>query len=104
MSKESNSSSGGVGFAGLLTIVFITLKLCSVIDWSWWWVLSPSLIGIGIVILAVSVYGLYALYEIRQNKKRYKKWIDEINNDPPKTKSKFMSKLEEAMSKRENQN
>jgi hypothetical protein len=28
----------GVSFAGLLTIVFITLKLCNVIGWSWWWV------------------------------------------------------------------
>jgi len=35
------SSRGGVGFFGLLTIVFITLKLTNVIGWSWWWVLSP---------------------------------------------------------------
>lgn len=33
-----------VGFLGLLTLIFITLKLCSVIDWSWWVVLSPLLI------------------------------------------------------------
>lgn len=26
---------------GFLTIVFITLKLCHVIDWNWFWVLSP---------------------------------------------------------------
>lgn len=26
---------------GLLTIVFVALKLCNVINWSWWWVLSP---------------------------------------------------------------
>ena len=31
----------GASFEGLLTIVFITLKLCGVIGWSWWWVLSP---------------------------------------------------------------
>lgn len=30
-----------IGFTGLLAIVFITLKLCGVIAWSWWWVLSP---------------------------------------------------------------
>jgi hypothetical protein len=29
------------GFSGLLTIVFITLKLTSFITWSWWWVLAP---------------------------------------------------------------
>ena len=33
--------SGGIGFCGLLTIVFIALKLTGYIDWSWWWVLSP---------------------------------------------------------------
>ena len=42
MSKEQNVSySGGIGFTGLLTIVFIILKLVGTIDWSWWWVLSP---------------------------------------------------------------
>jgi hypothetical protein len=42
MSKtSSSSSSGGIGFTGLLTIVFITLKLTGYIHWSWWWVLSP---------------------------------------------------------------
>ena len=40
MSKSSSSSSG-IGFTGLLTIVFIVLKLIGKIDWSWWWVLSP---------------------------------------------------------------
>ncbi len=39
--SESSSSNSGIGFVGLLTIVFITLKLTSYIDWSWWWVLSP---------------------------------------------------------------
>lgn len=37
----SEKSSGGVGFCGLLTLLFIALKLCNVIDWSWYWVLSP---------------------------------------------------------------
>jgi len=40
MSKSSSSSSG-IGFCGLLTILFITLKLTKVIDWSWWWILAP---------------------------------------------------------------
>lgn len=30
-----------LGFLPLLTLVFITLRLCDVIDWSWWWVLAP---------------------------------------------------------------
>ena len=45
------SSSGGIGFCGLLTIVFIVLKLTNVIDWSWLWVLSPLWIPFTIVIV-----------------------------------------------------
>lgn len=30
-----------IGFPGLLTLIFITLKLTDYIDWSWVWVLSP---------------------------------------------------------------
>jgi len=39
--SESSSSSGGVGVLGLLGVVFVTLKLTEVIDWSWWWVTAP---------------------------------------------------------------
>ena len=35
------NTTGGISFIGLLQIVFITLKLCKVIDWSWWWVMAP---------------------------------------------------------------
>lgn len=38
----------GGGFLGLLAIAFIVLKLCEVIDWSWWWVLAPLWIPIAI--------------------------------------------------------
>jgi hypothetical protein len=34
-------SSGGIGFCGLLAVLFIGLKLTGFIAWSWWWVLSP---------------------------------------------------------------
>jgi hypothetical protein len=54
MSKSSSSSSG-IGFAGLLTIVFITLKLLGKIDWSWWWVLSPLWGSVALLILVFLV-------------------------------------------------
>lgn len=50
MNKENNAS-GGIGFTGLLTIVFITLKLLKVINWSWLWVLSPIWITIALIII-----------------------------------------------------
>jgi len=49
--SSSSSASGGIGFTGLLTIVFIVLKLIGKIDWSWWWVLSPMWIGIALVLV-----------------------------------------------------
>jgi len=48
---SDNNSSGGIGFVGVLAIVFIVLKLLEKIDWSWWWVLSP--IWIPFLIFAV---------------------------------------------------
>lgn len=44
-SSSSSSSGGGVGFAGLLTVLFIGLKLTGYITWPWIWVLSPLWIG-----------------------------------------------------------
>ena len=53
--KIYNSSSSGIGFAGLLTILFIYLKLTDKIDWSWWWIFSPlwisALVGIAVLFI-----------------------------------------------------
>jgi hypothetical protein len=49
---------GGTGTLGLLGIVFVTLKLCSVIDWSWWWVLAPFWVPITVLLAAIMVVGL----------------------------------------------
>ncbi len=60
--NNSSSSSGGIGFVGLLTICFIVLKLCHVIEWSWWWVWSPVLIAASIVAAILFVLGVVALF------------------------------------------
>ena len=49
----SNSKSGGIGFAGVLQVAFIVLKLLHKIDWSWIWVLSP--IWIWVILYTVIV-------------------------------------------------
>lgn len=49
--ENKTTVNSGVGFAGLLTIVFIVLKLLGKITWSWWWVLSPILIEIAVALL-----------------------------------------------------
>lgn len=55
--SNSNNSSGGIGFAGLLTIVFIILKLTNVIAWSWVWVLSPLWISVGLFLFVAVILG-----------------------------------------------
>lgn len=59
MSDSNNSSGGGVGFLGVLTIVFIVLKLTKVIDWSWWWVLAPVWIPF-VIFVAIALVVLTA--------------------------------------------
>lgn len=51
--SQKEKPTGGIGFVGLLTIVFITLKLCHVINWSWWFVLLPTLLPFGLIALVL---------------------------------------------------
>lgn len=48
--SESKSSSG-VGFVGLLQLMFIGLKLCNQVQWSWWLVFSPFLSVVALLAL-----------------------------------------------------
>ena len=64
MKKESSLRIGcgilsAVMLAALLTVVFVTLKLCNVINWSWWWVISPGLIYIAICLLLVIIVAIF---------------------------------------------
>ena len=53
--SESAKISSGIGFTGLLTVLFIGLKLTNVINWSWWWVLSPLWIDFALIIVIIIV-------------------------------------------------
>lgn len=53
--RNSKSTSGGIGFIGLLTVAFIVLKLVGVINWSWWWVLSPVWISTALALVLILV-------------------------------------------------
>jgi len=54
---NSSSQSGGIGFVGLLTILFIALKLTGYIAWSWWWVLSPLWISALFLVVVILIVG-----------------------------------------------
>lgn len=75
----SNSTTrGGIGLCSLLTVLFVGLKLCDQIDWSWWWVLSPLWIpwaiafavmgAIGVVVVAIKVCAKVFGKEVRDGK------------------------------------
>ena len=49
MQKET--SSRGISFMGLLTVLFIGLKLSNIIDWGWGWVLAPIWVGPSILLI-----------------------------------------------------
>lgn len=73
MSKNNSSSTttGGLGFTGVLTLIFITLKLLNVIDWSWIWVLSPLWIAFLIfVFCAICIILFYAIKSIIKRSKK----------------------------------
>jgi hypothetical protein len=68
--ENNKSSSSGIGIGVILFLIFLVLKLCGVIDWSWWWVTIPlwgvfaficavcgiALIGSLVVILIASLF------------------------------------------------
>ena len=73
MSDSKTPSGSSLGFSGLLTLIFITLKLTGFIAWSWLWVLSPLWIGLalflcslflvaGITLLIVALVGAWGFF------------------------------------------
>ena len=63
---NSSSSSSGIGFLGVLTVVFVIAKLWGVVDWSWWWVFAP------IWVVCVGFWILWAVLPERKSKKVYR--------------------------------
>ena len=53
MSSKNNGS--GIGFLGVLQIIFIVLKLCNVLQWSWWMVFIPAYISAGLPIILIVI-------------------------------------------------
>jgi hypothetical protein len=61
MSNSFSSSSSGIGFPGLLTVLFIGLKLTGHITWPWVWVLSPLWISALIAFAIITIVFIIAL-------------------------------------------
>lgn len=63
---EYIQTSGGVGFLGLLAILFIGLKLGNVITWSWWWVLAPLWGPFAAAAVALAVLAVQMVWALRK--------------------------------------
>ena len=57
----SDTKSSGISFWGLLTIVFIILKLTHYIDWSWWWVLCIVWVPMALIFALLIIYFICSL-------------------------------------------
>lgn len=72
MSENNNT---GLGLSGVLTAIFVVLKLCKVISWSWWWVLSPLWIDLILCVLVVAGVRIYMSYDDGKfQRRKQNKW------------------------------
>lgn len=88
MSNNQSNTGSGIGFTSLLLIAFIVLKLCNVIDWSWWWVLSPFWIPVALVLPLLG----YQYYKHRQETKIFrdlKKIMDKTGKNEMAAKKQY---------------
>ena len=58
---KTEVSRDGTNIFTVVQVVFLILKLCGLINWSWWWVLSPLWISVGICIVALIGFAAYRL-------------------------------------------
>ena len=55
------TNSYNIGLVGVLTLIFIALKLCKLITWSWWWVLSPLWMSVVFTIIVLNLIILFGI-------------------------------------------
>jgi len=77
-----SNSDNKIGVLGLLGVVFVTLKLCKVIHWSWLWVTCPFWIGIAsitfMLIIGLVIIIISAITALLRHGK-YKPWSHKDN-------------------------
>ena len=71
--KDNNTVKSGINFFEVLGIVFIILRLCGVIGWSWVWVLAPIWVPICLWLLAVLIAFIWA--KLKDRKERQVKHV-----------------------------
>ena len=69
-SSKSSGSGGGVGIPTVIQIVFIILKVVGGIEWSWFWVLSPTWLSILVVIFVLLIVFIVKVISVASRKKK----------------------------------
>ena len=65
--KKFNIPTGSISLCNMMFIAFLVLKLCHVIEWSWWWVTAPLWMPVAIaIIVAILVVGSGVFLESRK--------------------------------------
>lgn len=105
--SNNNSSSGGIGFCGLLAIVFIVLKLTKFIDWSWWWVTCPlwgplAILGVGFGFVVLWAFTSVRFFSTQKQKEQ----MDQIKAEQKRNagKSKWQQRMEDMQKAQELRN
>lgn len=62
---KKNIKTSGSLFTTLLAVAFIVLKLCHVINWSWWWVLTPFWAPIALAVVTLIIASIITIFENR---------------------------------------
>ena len=81
MSNNSKTTTqiGGVSFLGLLTLLFIALKLIGTITWSWWLILAPlwipSALGLSVLVVGLVAFGIAILIDLARTSRGRKPLI-----------------------------
>jgi len=78
MSKQvAGGGGGGIGILGPMFLIFLTLKLVGVIDWSWWWVTAPLWVPFALIaafaLLAFGAFLVYLLFPSQRRRRAYRK-------------------------------
>ena len=73
---NNNNSSSGMGFMSILFIVFLVLKLCKVITWSWWLVTLPLWGGLVLLIIIFVIAAILSVTLERRLRSKTSKSLD----------------------------
>ena len=70
MAKDTQTVQyGDANICTMTFIVFLVLKLCGTITWSWWWITAPLWIPSGIVLILLAVIGILTGFVILFDKR-----------------------------------